>query len=130
LCDEIDSAKKFKAAINRTFSEKGGVFWQSCSDEQFSSYVMAMLHDFISNNGTDRRGTVIIGRQVNFRLVDDDDKFIDNDREEYIEEDDPRKKRDDFYSSVYVLNESTQVSKASKQYKTFLYTCKRRRGFL
>ena len=89
-----------------------------------------MLHDFISNNGTDRRGTVIIGRQVNFRLVDDDDKFIDNDREEYIEEDDPRKKRDDFYSSVYVLNENTQVSKASKQYKTFLYTCKRRRGFL
>ena len=109
LCDEMDAPKKFKAALNRTFGEKGGVYWQSCSDEQFSTYVMTMLHEFISTNGTTRRGTLIIGRHVNYRLVDDDDEFIDND-DEFVEEDDPRKKRDDFDSSTYLLNETTQVN--------------------
>jgi hypothetical protein len=70
---------------------------------------MAMLQEFIATKGTTQRGTLIIGRHVNYRLVDDDDEFIDND-DEFVEEDDPRKKRDDFDSSTYLLNETTQVN--------------------
>ena len=45
-CDEITSADKFKAAVNRTFSEIGGVLCEGISDQQLTKYVMRIVKEF------------------------------------------------------------------------------------
>lgn len=102
--DEMAIAKKFKLAINRTFNENGGVFWQAVNDEQISSYVMDVLHDFSANNGRKLMGTLTIGRQPNIRKVNQLGEFVNDDSSDWCEE------KDNFDSSVYVLNENVQVS--------------------
>lgn len=99
----METAKKFKAAINRSFSEKGGVLWQGITDNQLTPYIMKMTNAFVSNNGKKIRGTLVIGRQPNLRAVDANGEFVDN-----IETGAYREK-DDFDSAVYVLNEHVQV---------------------
>lgn len=44
--DEMESVKKFKSAINRTFAKKGGVIWQGVNDGQLSIYIMDKLKEF------------------------------------------------------------------------------------
>lgn len=76
--DEMDSTKSFKAAINRTFSDKGRVFWEKVSDQQLRSYIMDMIREFSSNDS--RKvviGSLTIGRQPNPRKVDDFGDFTE-----------------------------------------------------
>lgn len=104
-CDEMETAKKFKAAINRTFSEKGGVLWQGINYNQLASYIMKMTNDFVVNNGKKIRGTLVLGRQPNLRAVDVNGTFIAGDTETVM-----LREKDDFNTAVYVLNEHVQVS--------------------
>ena len=36
----MESVKKFKSAINRTFAKKGGIIWQGVNDGQLSIYIV------------------------------------------------------------------------------------------
>lgn len=109
--DEMEVAKKFKLAINRTFSEKGGVFWQGVNDEQLTRYLMALIQDFVINDGKELLGTLRTGRQQNMRKVNNLGEFVnDEDAPESCEV------KDDHDSSTYILNEKLQVNVG----KTFL----------
>ena len=103
-CEEIEFAKKFKAAINRTFTEKGGVLWQGITDRQLTAYVMQIVKEFsTSPEKKTLWGSLVIGRQPNMRKVDTDGEFVEeNDRGDYEE-------KNDFDSAVYILNENVQV---------------------
>ena len=71
----MENAKKFKAAINRTFSEHGGVFWQRISDQQLTTYNMDLMDEFATKDGRVIFGSLIIGRQPNPRKVDEMDNL-------------------------------------------------------
>ena len=100
----MESAKKFKAAINRTFSKRGGVFWQSIKDNQLTSYLMEMSRDFCQNVDKVVVGSLVIGRQPNFKKVNVNGEFVEDDDINGLEE-----KVEDFDNSVYILNEELQV---------------------
>jgi hypothetical protein len=42
----MESVKTFKAAINRTFAEKGGLIWQGINKIELSTYIMDKLKEF------------------------------------------------------------------------------------
>ena len=102
--DEMEVAKKFKLAINRTFSENGGVFWQSVSDDQLTRYIMALVKDFSSNRWKVFCGSLTTGRQQNLRRVNHLGHFEEDDDADAHE-----LLKDDYDSSVYILNEKLQV---------------------
>ena len=81
-CEEIEFAKKFKAAINRTFTEKGGVLWQGITDRPLTAYVMQIVKEFSTSPKKKMLwGSLVIGRQPNMRKVDTDGEFVEeNDR--------------------------------------------------
>ena len=101
----MENVKKFKAAINRSFSSRGGIL-----AHRMSGYgLIKPLH-----NGENariclkrRKGdgcSLVIRRQPNFRLV--------NALEEFVDEDDPlaiETKVDNFDNAVYILNEKLQA---------------------
>ena len=66
-----------KAAINRTFSEHGGVFWQGISNQQLTTYNMNLMDEFAMNDGRVILGSLVIGRQPNPQTVDENGQFID-----------------------------------------------------
>lgn len=98
----MEVAKKFKTALNRTFNENGGVFWQGVNDDQLTRYIMKKVKEFCENDGRVLFGSLTIGRQTNLKSV--------NRQGEFVEEDDSVDQREDFDSSVYILNEKVQVS--------------------
>lgn len=103
----MENAKKFKAAINRTFSEKGGVFWQGVSDRQLTTYVMQVLREFsASQERKILRGSFVIGRQPNMRRMYANGIFL----EDNIEAKGPYQEKDDYDTAVYIFNENVQVS--------------------
>lgn len=99
----MEVAKKFKLAINRTFSENGGVFWQSVSDDQLTRYIMALVKDFSENRWKAFSGSLTTGRQQNLKRVNHLGHFEEDDDANAHEV------RDDYDSSVYILNENLQV---------------------
>ena len=109
MCDEMENAKKFKAAINRTFSEHGGVFWQGISDQQLTTYNMDLMDDFATNDGRVILGSLVIGRQPNPRKVDENGQFVDDDNINPTP-----KEMDDYDSAVYIINEKLQVDNIRK----------------
>jgi hypothetical protein len=106
----MDSAKKFKAAINRSFNEHGGIFWQGVNDEQLSSYVMSVVREFATNNPRELTGSFTLGRQRNLKKVDQFGEYLEEIPGWYDEEDTDVKTKDDFDSAIYILNENIQVS--------------------
>ena len=47
-CEEMGQTKAVRNAINRTFSAKGGVFWQAIKDSQLSEYWLKVLEEYLS----------------------------------------------------------------------------------
>jgi hypothetical protein len=107
----MESVKTFKAAINRTFAEKGGVIWQGINEIQLSTYIMDKLKEFSqSPDATRLHGSLIIGRQPNFKTIDVNGDFVDDpDNDPGIEMDGNVKKVDDIDAAVYIFNEEVQV---------------------
>jgi len=50
------SAKGFLLGINRTFSSKGGIMWQSLSDSQLRELIMKELESFWGAENADSKG--------------------------------------------------------------------------
>ena len=80
--NEMEVTTFFKAAINRTFSDKGGVFWEKINDQQLRCIIMGMMREFQANDsnkqviGSLLIGSLLIGRQPNLRRVDDFGNFL------------------------------------------------------
>ena len=50
-CQNLDSAKKFKNAINQALADCGGVFWEDIKDFQLQSLLRKMTRDYFINGG-------------------------------------------------------------------------------
>jgi hypothetical protein len=99
----MEMAKSFKTAINRTFSDKGGVFWEKVNDQQLRSFLMGMMREFASNDSSKQViGSLVIGRQPNPRRVDNFGEFVNADATD-------GEFKDDYDNAVYILNENVQV---------------------
>ena len=100
---EMEMAKSFKAAINRTFSDEGGVFWEKVNDQQLRCLLMDLMREFAANDSRKQViGSLVIGRQPNPRRVNDFGEIVD-------ENDTHGEIIDDFDNAVYIVNESVQV---------------------
>ena len=100
----MENVRKFKAAINRSFTCRGGILAHGIKDDQLSRYLMTKMQEFSLGVGREMIGTLIIGRQPNPRPVNAEGEFVD--------ESDPTavsKKVDDPDTAVYLLNEKLQV---------------------
>ena len=78
----MDNKKVVRNAINRTFSAKGGVFWNDIEDGQLSEYWIKILDEYLKwplNLQNRKQAALYLGRQGD--------------------------------SNVYVISESIQVSK-------------------
>ena len=78
----MDNKKAVHNAINRTFSAKGGVFWNDIEDGQLSEYWIKILDEYLKwplNLQNRKQAALYLGRQGD--------------------------------SNVYVISESIQVSK-------------------
>lgn len=103
----MEMAKKFKTAINRTCSDKGGVLWQGISDHQLTTYIMDILEDFSTNGGSKVFGSLTIGRQPNPRRINSQTgEFVDTENDAGS-----CREIDDFDTAVYILNEHLQVGR-------------------
>ena len=99
----MEVASSFKAAINRTFSDEGGVFWEKVNDQQLGCLLMATMREFQANNSIKHViGSLLIGRQPNFRRVDVFSNFLGPDAVD-------GELKEDFDNTVYILNENFQV---------------------
>ncbi len=108
----MEVATSFKAAINRTFSDEGAVFWEKVNNQQLRCFLMGMMREFQANNSNKHViGSLLIGRQPNLRRVDDFGNFLGPDTVD-------REFKEDFNNAVYILNEHVQVT-----FGPFLYLC-------
>jgi hypothetical protein len=106
----MEVATAFKAAINRTFSDKGGVFWEKINDQQLRCFLMGMMREFQANDSNRQMmGSLLIGRQPNRRRVDDFGNFLGPDAVE-------GEFKEDFDNAIYILNENVQVIFSSPIY--------------
>lgn len=118
----MGSAKKFRMAINRSFNEHGGVFWQGVNDEKNCSYTMAKVRELATNNPREIAGTFTLGRQRNLRMVDQFGDFLNEYLPPWIDEDPLLKAKDDFDNATYILNENVQVSAIVKYFHNWFKT--------
>ena len=95
----MEVATAFKAAINRTFSDKGGVFWEKINDQQLRCFLMGMMREFQANDSN----------KSNRRRVDDFGNFLGPDAVE-------GEFKEDFDNAIYILNENVQVIFSSHIY--------------
>ena len=103
---EMQVAKGFNAAIDRTFNEKGGVFWEGTGDNQIASHAMMKVKEFTRIGGRWLKGSLVIGRQSNKRCINDVGDFVDiNEGSAEHEE------IEDYDSAPYILNEMVQVGR-------------------
>ncbi|CAB4034689.1 Hypothetical predicted protein, partial [Paramuricea clavata] len=87
-CDEVNVAKNFRNAINRTFSCKGGVLWEGVQDNQLCNFLIKLGEEFWEDGNGDRatkKAALVIGRQWTT-----DEEQLGNE--------------------VYVLNEDVQIN--------------------
>ena len=103
--EEMENVKKFKSAINRSFSSRGGILAHGVSDSQLSSYIMKKMNAFSVRQGRDLVASLVIGRQPNLRTVNSRGEFVDDLDPSAVEE-----KLDDPDTAVYILNEKLQVN--------------------
>ena len=101
--NEMEVATSFKAAINRTFSNEGGVMWEKVNDQQLRCFLMATMRELQANNSIKHViGSLLIGQQPNLRRVDDFGNFLGPDAVD-------GELKEDFDNAVYILNENVQV---------------------
>ncbi|CAB4035650.1 Hypothetical predicted protein, partial [Paramuricea clavata] len=94
---------KFKLAINRSISSKGGILAHMINDSQLTSYIMDKMQDFALRDGKEVIASLVIGRQPNFRTVDIGGEFVDKDDPTAV-----TTTVDDPDTAVYVLNDKLQ----------------------
>lgn len=82
----MDSARKFKNALNHALADCGGVFWEDVKDVQLQTLLKTMTRKFFLNDGKVQKAVTIVGRQT--EITGDN----------YDPEED-----------IYVFNESVQV---------------------
>ena len=114
----MENVGKFKAAINRSFTCRGGILAYGIKDDQLSRYLIAKMQEFSLGVGREMISSLIIGHQPNPRPVNAEGEFVD--------ESDPtavNKKVDDPDTAVYILNERLQV-KFESYFKCFIYALK------
>ena len=102
---EMNNVQKFKSAINRSFSSKGGILAHTINDSQLTSYIMDKMQDFALRDGKEVIASLVIGRQPNFRTVDIGGEFVDKDDPTAV-----TTTVDDPDTAVYVLNDKLQVN--------------------
>lgn len=64
-CEEMSQTKALRNAINRTFSARGGVFWQGLKDSQLNEYWLKVLEDYLSQpleNQNRKKVALALGR--------------------------------------------------------------------
>ena len=91
-CDEVNVAKNFRNAINRTFLCKGGVLWEGVTDSQLCNFLIKMGEEFWQDGIGDRatrKAALVIGRQLT--ATEDEGQSSNS-------------------NAVYVLNEDVQAS--------------------
>ena len=71
MVNEMEVATSFKAAINKSFNDKGGVFWAEVNDQQLTCFIMGMREFQANDVNKQVIGRLLIGRQSNLRRVDD-----------------------------------------------------------
>jgi hypothetical protein len=61
----MTNAKKFQAAINRTFSSRGGVLWQGIQDNQLCTFLMKATEKFWADPAENKtkKAALVIGKQ-------------------------------------------------------------------
>ena len=69
--------EKFKAAINRSFKCRGGIFVHGIKDDQLSRYLMAKIQEFSLGVGREMTSSLVIKRQPNPRQVNAEGEFVD-----------------------------------------------------
>ena len=107
----MENVKKFKGAINRSFSIKGGIMAHGINDNQLSSYIMGKMQEFALRGGMEMDGSLVIGRQPNFRSVNARGEFLDDVPTALAQ------KVDDPDTAVYILNDRLQVPRHSNLFE-------------
>ncbi|CAB3994822.1 Hypothetical predicted protein [Paramuricea clavata] len=54
-CTNLDSAKKFKNALNQALADCGGVFWDDIKDYQLQSLLRDMSREYFINGGKSKK---------------------------------------------------------------------------
>ena len=75
--EEMENVRKFKAAINRSFTCRGGIFVHGIKDDQLSRYLMAKIQEFSLGVGREMTSSLVIKRQPNPRQVNAEGEFVD-----------------------------------------------------
>jgi hypothetical protein len=103
----MENVKKFKGAINRSFSSKGGIMAHGINDNQLSSYIMGKMQEFALRGGKEMDGSLVIGHQPNFRSVNARGEFLDDVPTALAQKD----------TAVYILNDRLQVPRHSNLFE-------------
>ena len=72
----MENVRKFKAAINRSFTCRG-IFAHGIKDDQLSRYLMAKIQEFSLGVGREMTSSLVIKRQPNPRQVNAEGEFVD-----------------------------------------------------
>lgn len=83
----MDSAKKFKNALNNALADCAGVFWEDVKDVQLQGLLKTMTRQYFLDDGKVQKAVTIVGRQ-----------HVDMPPKNHLPEND-----------IYVFNESIQV---------------------
>lgn len=98
----MDSAKKFKSALNVALSRHGGVFWEDIKDVQLQGLLKKLTKSFFEDNKKIMRPVTNVGRQSAAPNIQNADESAAANIQN-ADESGPDK-------DIYVLNERTQVS--------------------
>ena len=74
----MENVRKFKAAINRSFTCREGILAHGIKDDQLSRYLMAKMQEFSLGVGRELIGSLVIRRQPNPRSVNAEGEFVDD----------------------------------------------------
>ena len=60
----MDSAKKFKNALNNALADCGGIFWEDVTDSQLQALLRQMTQKYFLNDGKQQKAVTVVGRQM------------------------------------------------------------------
>jgi hypothetical protein len=60
----MDSAKKFKSALNIALADNGGVIWEDVKDVQLQGLLKRLTRNFFLANGKTMKAATTVGRQT------------------------------------------------------------------
>ena len=108
-CDEMQSVKQLKAAINRRFNENCGVYWNNLTDAQLTDYVWSKIREFMTNGGKTLVGTLTTGRQHFMKKRNEEGQLVPIKECDQAFLESCKDAVDDFDESTYIINEKLQV---------------------